>query len=80
MVRGAFSRFDHDHDFESQQGSTLMTDRLAYTSLLGFLGRLADVVFLESYMRLIIERRAMAIKAAAEDQSRTNGPRREQKL
>jgi ligand-binding SRPBCC domain-containing protein len=74
MVRGAFHCFDHDHDFESQQGSTLMTDRFAYTSPLGFLGRLADVLFLESYMRLIIERRAMAIKAAAEDQSPTNEP------
>ncbi|MEP7352330.1 MAG: SRPBCC family protein [Acidobacteriota bacterium] len=66
MVRGAFKRFDHDHLFTSIQGITTMTDVFDYTSPLGVFGRLADVLFLERYMRRLLTVRAEVIRTAAE--------------
>lgn len=67
MVSGAFKRFDHDHFFERQpDGSTLMKDVFDYTSPLGFLGVLADRLFLEGYMRRLLEERNREIKLLAE--------------
>lgn len=39
MLRGAFTRFDHDHFFEHYHGVTAMKDVFDYTSPCGFLGR-----------------------------------------
>jgi len=66
MVRGAFAGFDHDHLFEYEDGVTTMKDVFDYRSPLGRLGRLADVLFLERYIRRLIETRAAAIRSAAE--------------
>ena len=53
QVQGAFRRFDHDHYFETiiPDRTTLMRDVFDYDSPLGYLGKLADTLFLESYMR-----------------------------
>jgi ligand-binding SRPBCC domain-containing protein len=71
QVRGTFRRFDHDHLFEGNGGITTMTDVFDYEAPLGWVGRLADGLFLEAYMRGLLERRARVIKGAAEvgDQS-----------
>jgi ligand-binding SRPBCC domain-containing protein len=66
MVSGAFARFDHDHRFEATPGGTRMTDVFDYTSPLGVLGRFADALFLERYMRALLAERNRVIKAAAE--------------
>jgi ligand-binding SRPBCC domain-containing protein len=67
LVRGAFSRFDHDHHFEEvESGVTLMRDVFDFTSPLGPLGRLVDALFLERYMRRLLEERARILKALAE--------------
>lgn len=66
MVRGAFARFDHDHIFATADGGTMMTDRFDYTSPLGPVGRMADLLFLERYMRRLLTQRAASIKAAPE--------------
>lgn len=67
MVAGAFKRFDHDHVFESTQyGHTRMRDIFDYTSPLGPLGHLADLLFLKSYMRRLLEKRNTVIKEIAE--------------
>jgi ligand-binding SRPBCC domain-containing protein len=59
MQRGAFRGFRHVHTFEAVSGGTLMADEFAYTSPLGPLGRVADALFLERYMRrLLVERNA----------------------
>lgn len=57
MVRGAFARFDHDHVFEPASGGTRMVDRFDFTSPLGPIGRLVDLVFLGGYMRRFLDRR-----------------------
>ncbi len=66
MVKGAFKRFDHDHFFETKDSQTIMKDIFDYDSPLGFIGNIADAVFLENYMKKLLESRNMLIKAVAE--------------
>jgi ligand-binding SRPBCC domain-containing protein len=66
MVRGAFRRFDHDHFFEARDEGTQMRDVFDYESPLGPLGRVADVLVLERYLRRFLERRNVEIKRVAE--------------
>ncbi len=66
MVSGAFARFDHRHRFEPIGGGTLMRDLFDYTSPLGALGQLADLLFLERYMRTFLVARDGVIKSVAE--------------
>ena len=67
LVKGAFKRFDHDHHFEElPDNRTRVRDIFDYTSPLGPIGRLADAVFLEHYMRNLILERNSAIKRSAE--------------
>jgi len=75
MVSGAFRRFDHDHLFEALPGGrTRMTDVFDYTSPLGPLGRLADVLFLERYMRNLLAGRNAVLKKMAEAARLPQGP------
>ncbi|HEX4629472.1 MAG TPA: SRPBCC family protein [Chthoniobacterales bacterium] len=66
LVRGAFRRFDHDHFFSQEGDTTVMRDVFDYESPLGFLGRVADRLFLKRYMERLLVRRNAVIKAAAE--------------
>jgi ligand-binding SRPBCC domain-containing protein len=66
MQSGIFKRFKHEHIFEASEEGTLMTDVFNYESPLGFLGRLADRIFLENYMRKLLEKRNETIKEFAE--------------
>jgi ligand-binding SRPBCC domain-containing protein len=67
MVSGAFKRFRHEHTFELIDDGTLMTDKFDYTSPFGLLGRLADMMFLWSYMERLLLRRNEYIKSIAEN-------------
>ncbi len=66
MVRGAFRRFDHDHFFTQQGGTTLMRDVFDFESPFGILGRGADLLFLTGYMRRFLLTRCLLIKTVAE--------------
>ena len=66
MVRGAFARFRHEHQFLAVQGETEMVDIFDYTSPLGPLGRLADGLFLRRYMVRLLRARNAYLKRAAE--------------
>lgn len=69
MVSGAFKRFDHEHFFEEIDGKTVMSDVFDYDSPLGFLGKIADFLFLENYMKnLLIVRNELIKKVAEGDQ------------
>lgn len=68
MVRGAFRRLDHDHFFEAHGDLTIMKDVFNFTSPLGPLGRVAEMLFLESYMHRFIVERNDVIKNTAEGQ------------
>ena len=66
MITGAFRRFEHDHFFEQSGEHTLMKDVFDYDSPLGILGKIADALFLEKYMREILTERNQTIKKIAE--------------
>ena len=54
---------------QTNDGMTLMTDVFDYTSPLGWVGVLADHLFLESYMRGFLVKRTLFIKRVAEGES-----------
>jgi ligand-binding SRPBCC domain-containing protein len=66
MLRGAFRRMEHHHYFEPSGSGTRMRDVFTFESPLGFLGRIADFLFLTRYMRSFLIERNRVIKAAAE--------------
>ena len=66
MLEGAFGQMKHDHLFEDHEGKTMMIDRFEFCSPFGFLGRIVDQLFLESYMRRFIEKRNAILKHIAE--------------
>jgi ligand-binding SRPBCC domain-containing protein len=67
MVRGVFRRVDHDHYFQpAPGGGTVMRDVFDFQAPLGWLGRLAEWLFLTRYMRRFLAVRNAEIKAVAE--------------
>jgi ligand-binding SRPBCC domain-containing protein len=66
MVRGAFARFRHEHQFLSVPEGTDVVDIFDYTAPLGPLGRLADGLFLRRYMTRLLRERNAYLKRAAE--------------
>jgi ligand-binding SRPBCC domain-containing protein len=70
MVRGAFRRFRHEHQFLAADGGTEIVDRFDYTSPLGPLGWLADNLFLRRYMTRLLWQRNAYLKQVAESPDR----------
>lgn len=68
MVRGAFSRFDHDHFFEADDDHTrtVIRDIFDFDSPLGFIGQIANELFLTRYMTRMLEQKNQLFKEAAE--------------
>jgi ligand-binding SRPBCC domain-containing protein len=66
MVKGAFKGFKHEHHFKNLNGEVLMIDIFEYQSPLGFLGQVADLLFLKNYMTRLLEKRNKVIKDYAE--------------
>ena len=66
MVSGAFKSMVHDHDFAEGPTGTVMRDRFEFESPLGILGRIADWLFLTSYMRRFLVRRNAVLRQLAE--------------
>lgn len=63
---GAFHSLHHLHEFEPLATGTLMRDTMTYVSPLGWLGILADKLFLESYMMRFLRQRNAHLKSVAE--------------
>ncbi|NVK03416.1 MAG: SRPBCC family protein [Flavobacteriia bacterium] len=66
MVQGPFKMMVHRHTFLDEAGRTVMKDVFEYEAPMGWLGRLADVVFLRSYMQKLLSSRNAVLKANAE--------------
>ncbi len=66
MVKGAFKSFTHEHIFQSEGYKTLMIDKFHFVSPYGFLGRIANVLFLKRYMKKLLTSRSIALKNHAE--------------
>ncbi|MDQ0427266.1 ligand-binding SRPBCC domain-containing protein [Planomicrobium stackebrandtii] len=67
MVKGAFHSFTHIHEFIESGNGTIMRDKFVYKAPLGFLGNIADKLFLEEYMKKFIMNRAFQLKKIAEN-------------
>ncbi len=68
MVRGAFKRIDHDHNFERQGENTLATDVFDFDAPGGAFGRLIARLVLAPYLTRLLEERNRMIKAIAESE------------
>lgn len=66
MIDGAFQTFVHDHYFQQSDRNTIMIDEIVFRSPFGLLGRTVDFLFLEGYMRRLLEGRSRAIQLEAE--------------
>lgn len=66
LVKGAFHSFTHTHKFVENSKGTIMEDTFEYKSPFGVIGKLADMLFLENYMRKFIVSRANELKKIAE--------------
>ena len=66
MEKGIFKRFRHEHIFKEFENKTLMVDIFDYESPWGILGKIADKLFLEKYMKSLLEIRNETIKDFAE--------------
>jgi ligand-binding SRPBCC domain-containing protein len=66
MVKGAFKSLYHQHYFESNDGSTVMTDVFKYETPYGIFGKLLDILVLKSYMTRFLKQRNATIKSEAE--------------
>ncbi len=66
MINGPFKYLRHQHFFEEVPNGTRMIDCFDFQSPLGFLGRIADKVFLEKYMKALLAKRNSLIKDTAE--------------
>ncbi len=67
MVRGAFKRMRHEHDFERLDAArTRMTDTLTFEAPLGPLGWIAERLVLRRYMLKFLVDRNAEVKRIAE--------------
>jgi ligand-binding SRPBCC domain-containing protein len=66
MTSGAFKKMVHDHEFAEHPTGTLMRDCFDFESPMGILGKIADWLFLTSYMRRFLVRRNEVLKRLAE--------------
>ena len=71
MVRGAFKRMRHVHEFHDRGGATLMRDILDWQAPLGFI---ADPLFLTRHMRWFVTTKQRALKEIAERGERPSRP------
>ena len=69
MVYGPFHSFRHTHQFLENGNETIMNDEFDYRSPFGWLGKLVDLLFLEAYMRKLLEHRNRVLKQTAESNS-----------
>jgi ligand-binding SRPBCC domain-containing protein len=66
MVKGPFKKLHHQHLFTEVDGTTIMTDIFKLEAPLGILGRLAEKLFLVSYMKGFLLMRNQYLKQVAE--------------
>jgi ligand-binding SRPBCC domain-containing protein len=66
MVKGAFVSLRHVHEFVVDGQSVVMRDTLAWRSPLGFLGVVADTLFVKRHMRAFMVKKQSQLKQYAE--------------
>lgn len=64
--KGIFKYLIHDHFFELKSNEVIMIDQFNYEAPLGFLGRIAEQLFLNQYLNNLLKERNNCIKQYAE--------------
>jgi len=59
---GPYSMWHHQHKIESIKGGVLMTDIVTYQPLFGFLGAIANSLFIKQQLRKIFDYRTIALE------------------
>ena len=68
MLKGPLSKLEHQHHFyPDEQQKTIMKDEFYYRAPLGFLGAIANKLFLKRYLERVLIRRNHVIKSYAEN-------------
>jgi ligand-binding SRPBCC domain-containing protein len=68
QIRGDFKSFHHEHHFKSIENGTIMIDILRFETPYGLLGKIFNLLYLERYMKELIERRNNTIRSYAESE------------
>jgi ligand-binding SRPBCC domain-containing protein len=66
MRKGDFKIMRHEHSFEQAGPATKMTDVFRFKSPYGWIGNMADALFLTNYMKRLLQQRNNIIKQFAE--------------
>ena len=66
QVKGDFVMMKHEHYFKTVENGTIMIDQFRFESSKGFLGKIANQLFLTKYMTRLLEERNAVIKKVAE--------------
>lgn len=66
MVAGDFQNFQHEHHFKAVKNGTIMIDLVNFETPYGFLGKIANSIFLRSYIEKLLLKRNEVIKTYAE--------------
>lgn len=66
QVEGDFKTMKHEHHFKVVENGTIMIDQFTFSSPHGRLGKWLDALYLERYLKKLLEERNELIKKAAE--------------
>jgi ligand-binding SRPBCC domain-containing protein len=66
MVKGAFKSYQHQHYLEQQGDTTILRDVVTVFAPLGFLGRIAEGVYIRGFLEQILASRNKELKRVAE--------------
>ncbi len=68
MVKGDFVSFHHQHHFKAAENGTIMIDLISFESPYGVIGKIANSIFLTTYIKKFLIKRNAVIKDYAETQ------------
>lgn len=68
MIKGDFKSFSHEHHFKTTANGTIVIDIIHFETPYGSIGKLANSLFLTSYLERLLTKRNEVIKEYAETQ------------
>ena len=68
MLKGDFKSFHHEHHFKAVENGSIMIDLINFESPYGVIGKIANRLFLKSYIEKLLIKRNTVIKDYAETQ------------
>ena len=68
MIKGDFTSFHHEHHFKTAENGSIVIDIIHFETPHGIIGKLANSLFLTSYLERFLTKRNEVIKEYAETQ------------